>query len=93
MFYAPWCPHCKNFQSTWDELGNILKHRGDIMVAKIDFTANQVYSVTIHDLPSIFLYQGDETAYIQYQSKRTLEGIFTFLKENGINVQYDKDEL
>ena len=93
MFYAPWCPHCKNFQSTWDELGHTLKDRGDIMVGKIDFTANQVYSMTIHDLPSIFLYQGDETAYIQYQSKRTLEGILTFLKDNGINVQYIKDEL
>ena len=63
------------------------------MVGKIDFTANQVYSMTIHDLPSIFLYQGDETAYIQYQSKRTLEAILTFLKDNGIYVKYNKDEL
>ena len=91
-FYAPWCGHCKALAPIWEELGEIFKDSQDIIIAKIDATVNQIDSVRIPGYPSLLLFQG-AMMNTPFKGERTLEGILHFLKDQGVKVKDQKDEL
>lgn len=41
-FYAPWCGHCKSLAPKYEELAKTLKDESDIIIAKMDATANDI---------------------------------------------------
>lgn len=83
-FYAPWCGHCKSLAPIWDELGEKFQDKEDIVVAKMDSTANEVEDVKVHSFPTIkFFPAGSEGKVVDYNGERTLEGFTKFLESGG----------
>ena len=46
-FYAPWCGHCKKLAPIWDQVASDLKDVPNLVIAKMDSTANEVDNVEV----------------------------------------------
>ncbi|XP_004502489.3 protein disulfide-isomerase [Cicer arietinum] len=82
-FYAPWCGHCKQLAPILDEVAVSYQSDADVVIAKLDATANDVPSET-------FVVQGYPTLYFrsasgklsQYDGDRTKEAIIEFIEKS-----------
>uniref|UniRef100_A0A8K9VFM0 Protein disulfide-isomerase A3 n=1 Tax=Oncorhynchus mykiss TaxID=8022 RepID=A0A8K9VFM0_ONCMY len=61
-FYAPWCGHCKSLEPKYKELAEQLYSDPNIVIAKMDATAN--------DVPQGFDVQGFPTIYFAQAGKK-----------------------
>jgi len=82
-FYAPWCGHCKQLAPIWDQLGEKFKDSPDIVVAKIDSTANELADIRIQGFPTIKYFPKDSDEIVDYKGERTLEAFVKFLESGG----------
>jgi len=92
-FYAPWCGHCKSLAPIWDQLGEKFADKEDVVIAKMDSTANEVEDVKVHSFPTIkFFPAGAEGKIIDYNGDRTLDGFTKFLESGGTVGAEDEPE-
>lgn len=78
--WAPWCPHCKDLEATWDKLADSLQ--GKVNVSKVDATVEKGLLhrfSSIQGFPAIFHVHGGETR--QYDGQRTLRQLTEFALE------------
>ncbi|KAK1132132.1 hypothetical protein K0M31_016265 [Melipona bicolor] len=82
-FYAPWCGHCQKLAPIYEALGEKYKDREDLVIAKMDATANELEDVKIINYPTITLYKKETNEAVEYNDDRTLEGLSKFIESDG----------
>ncbi|XP_044480042.1 protein disulfide-isomerase 5-1-like [Mangifera indica] len=83
-FCVPWCKHCKNLGSLWEDLGKAMEGNDEIEVGEVDCGASKSVctKVDIHSYPTFkVFYDGEEVA--KYQGPRDVESLKTFVLEEA----------
>ena len=80
-FYAPWCGHCKSLAPKWDALGEKFEKVPNVMIAKMDATANEIDhpDINVKGFPTIF-YIPNGGQPEQYEGSRETEDFVKFLQ-------------
>jgi len=86
-FYAPWCGHCKSLAPKYEELAKKLQDEDDIVIAKMDATAN--------DVPATFNVQGFPTLFFvpknsknrpkKYEGGREVDDFIKYIAKEATN--------
>lgn len=86
-FYAPWCGHCKSLAPKYEKLAQKLKKEDDIVIAKMDATAN--------DVPKPYDVRGFPTLYFapknsknnpkKYEGGREVDDFIKYLARESTN--------
>ncbi|XP_065148039.1 protein disulfide-isomerase A3 [Paramisgurnus dabryanus] len=96
-FYAPWCGHCKSLEPKYKELGEKLSNDPNIVIAKMDATANDVPPpYEVRGFPTIFFSPaGQKQNPKKYEGGREVSDFISYLKKeatNPLDVQEDDDK-
>ena len=81
LYYAPWCPHCKNIMPTWDRL-QAESEGSNVSVEKIDCEANPEAAEEngVSGFPTIILYKNGKS--VTYEGDRSLDDFKAFISSN-----------
>jgi len=90
-FYAPWCGHCKAIAPIWDQIGEKYSDKGDLVIAKVDSTKNEIDGVDIEGFPTIKMFKKESNEEIEYIGKKDLESMVKFI-ETGEQEEADEEE-
>merc|ERR1711963_868199 len=78
-FYAPWCGHCKQLAPIWDKLGEKYADHANIIIAKMDSTANELEEIKVQGFPTIKLIKAGDNSIVDFDGERTEAGFTKFL--------------
>ncbi|KAL9242087.1 hypothetical protein vseg_016123 [Gypsophila vaccaria] len=82
-FYAPWCGHCQKLAPILDEVAVSFKDDADVVIAKLDATANDLPEDTfdVKGYPTIY-FRAASGKLMQFEGDRTKEGIIEYIQKN-----------
>ncbi|KAM3860511.1 protein disulfide-isomerase A4 [Diretmus argenteus] len=96
-FYAPWCGHCKKLEPDYLALGKMYKGEKNLVIAKMDATANDVPNdnYKTEGFPTIyFAPSNSKQSPIKFEGgDRTLEGFSKFVEKHATKLSQRRDEL
>ncbi|KAJ1856010.1 protein disulfide-isomerase precursor [Coemansia sp. RSA 486] len=88
-FYAPWCIYCKRMAKAYTDLGDTFKENHNMVIAKMDGTANEIPSgdpgFQFPGFPTIVLVRAGDNAVIRYNGDRTLKSLIGFIKKHAVH--------
>jgi len=86
-FYAPWCGHCKALAPIFEDLGEITKDLQNLVIAKIDATANDIDPSfeKVNMFPTLKLFKAGEkkNPIVCNVKDRSIENLLTFLQDHS----------
>ncbi|CAL1548386.1 unnamed protein product, partial [Lymnaea stagnalis] len=84
-FYAPWCGHCKSLAPKYDELAEKLKDENDIVIAKMDATANDVPNpYDVKGFPTLyFAPKGSNNSPKKHEGGREVDEFIKYLAKES----------
>ncbi|XP_034087429.1 protein disulfide-isomerase A2 [Gymnodraco acuticeps] len=91
-FYAPWCGHCKSLDPIWVELGEKYADKDDLIIAKMDATANEVESLSVDGFPTLKYFPAGGKEVVDYTGNRDLETMSKFLDNGGVLPEEEGDD-
>lgn len=95
-YYAPWCGHCKKLAPIYEELGEAFQDDSNVVIAKVDATANDVPE-DIKGFPTLLFYPAGSVSGVSYDGARELADMEAYIKENRVSqsaaAASGKDEL
>jgi len=91
-FYAPWCGHCKQLEPIHNQLGEKYASNENVVIAKMDATANELEHTKINSFPTIKLFKKDTNEVVDFNGDRTLEGLSKFIDTQGVEGASPKEE-
>jgi thiol-disulfide isomerase/thioredoxin len=79
LFKANWCPHCRVFKSTWNNLKNEFKDRIKFITYDSEKHSEEIKSFKIEGYPTIILTVGNKA--IEYVGPRNDSSIRDFINQ------------
>jgi protein disulfide-isomerase A1 len=81
---SQWCGHCKTLAPIYEKVGAHFASRDDVVIAKMDATANDVPDerFSVKGFPSLYLLTADKTV-VAYSGERTEKEITAFVEEHA----------
>ena len=83
QLYAPWCMYCERLAPIWDELGEKFKDNESVIIAKMDWTANEVKGISIMGFPTLKYFPKGSDEMVGYDDAHTLENLTKFVESGG----------
>jgi len=82
LFYAPWCPHCKDLMPTWEKLEDKHKSSG-IKITKIDCEKDpeQATKHGVEGYPTIIMFKNGKKV-ATFDNERNEDAIQKFIISN-----------
>ncbi|OAY82204.1 Protein disulfide isomerase-like 5-1 [Ananas comosus] len=84
QFCVPWCKHCKNLGTLWEDLAKTVEGEDEIEIGQVDCGASKSVcsKVDIHSYPTFkIFYDGEEVA--KYKGPREVESLRNFVLEEA----------
>ncbi|KAK1284718.1 Protein disulfide isomerase-like 5-1 [Acorus calamus] len=84
QFCVPWCKHCKNLGTLWEDLGSAVEGEDEIEVGKVDCSTSKAIctKVDIHSYPTFkVFYEGEE--FSKYKGPRDVGSLKAFVVDEA----------
>jgi len=97
--YAPWCGHCKSFAPKYARLAKKLVNNKNLVIAKMDGTANEYEGLAIESFPTILFYKAGSNPHDKltnvkhYEGDRNVKEVLSFLKNETLHPVTDVQTL
>lgn len=89
--YAPWCGHCQRLSPIWEKVAQRVSKIPNLVIAKMDATANEVEGIQISSYPTLKFYPAfKKHAPIEVKVDHNEEAIIEWLKKH-ISKKYSED--
>ena len=85
-YYAPWCGFCKSFAPEYEKIATDLKIATNLIIAKLDATANEVEGLVIESYPTIIYYVANNKNPIKFEGERNKVSLVKFLMKRSSRV-------